>query len=127
MGIDFDWVKNFVFRFIQHIDRDASQVKSNFSARIFSFFSFFLFLSDWCTDILVAVAAIAFNPLFWNFAARNGMHVSSLRLIGEWNKRTLTQMFGNKYTGCYFLAAIIFILGIVRDFLYPLVLSCAFG
>jgi len=39
-GIDFDWVKNFALRFIQHIDPEASQVKSNFSARILSFFLF---------------------------------------------------------------------------------------
>jgi hypothetical protein len=70
----------------------------------------------------VAVAAIAFNPIFWNFVARAGIIVSLLSNL-EWNSRFLTNAFGNKYFGCYFLGATIFTLGLIRDYLYRISLA----
>lgn len=109
----FELVQDFVFRFIDHVDPEANQVKSTFS--LSRFFGARILDTD-C--LLVAVAAIAFNPLFWNFAARNGILLIEVGFDVEWNNRTLTQTFGNKYTACYFLAVIIFVLGILRDYLY---------
>lgn len=55
-----------------------------------------------------ALALIAFNPIFWNIAARL-----------EYNTHILTKLaFGNRKWGCYILAATIFSLGIVRDEIY---------
>ncbi|EER28164.1 methylene-fatty-acyl-phospholipid synthase, putative [Coccidioides posadasii C735 delta SOWgp] len=55
----------------------------------------------------VAAAAIAFNPIFWNVVARQ-----------EYRNHFLTRIFGSPYYGCYFLAVVIFSLGIFRDNLY---------
>ncbi|KAL2021244.1 hypothetical protein VTK56DRAFT_7323 [Thermocarpiscus australiensis] len=56
----------------------------------------------------VSAAAIAFNPTFWNIVARR-----------EYRTRFLTRLFrGNAQLACYALAATIFTLGLVRDFLY---------
>jgi hypothetical protein len=66
----FEFVKDFVLRFIDHVDPEANEVKSTFSRPRFFGARF------WDTNgVKVAVAAIAFNPLFWNFAARNGILV----------------------------------------------------
>jgi len=59
-------------------------------------------------SFLVAAGAIAFNPVFWNVVARQ-----------EYHNKVLTKVFcGNSRYGCYFLAAIIFGIGIFRDYLY---------
>ncbi|KAL7274162.1 Phosphatidyl-N-methylethanolamine N-methyltransferase [Rhizina undulata] len=59
-------------------------------------------------SLLVAAGAIAFNPIFWNIIARQ-----------EYHNKVLTKLFGgNSRYGCYFLAAVIFSIGIFRDLLY---------
>lgn len=58
-------------------------------------------------SLLISAAAIAFNPTFWNIVARK-----------EYRTRFMTRAFGSAQTGCYVLAAAIFGLGLVRDFLY---------
>ncbi|KAK5134432.1 Phosphatidyl-N-methylethanolamine N-methyltransferase [Meristemomyces frigidus] len=58
--------------------------------------------------IYFAVAAIIFNPTFWNTAAR-----------AEYHNKTLTKLAGgNALYGCYGLAITIFALGLIRDALY---------
>ncbi|KAL3956405.1 hypothetical protein ACCO45_009251 [Purpureocillium lilacinum] len=60
------------------------------------------------TSLLVSACSIAFNPLFWNIVARQ-----------EYHNKILTNLFGGKSrTACYALAATIFSLGMVRDYLY---------
>ncbi|KAH8666679.1 phospholipid methyltransferase [Xylariales sp. PMI_506] len=59
-------------------------------------------------SLYISAAAIAFNPLFWNIVARQ-----------EYHNKILTRLFGGRsQIACYFLAATIFSLGLVRDFLY---------
>ncbi|KAI5776761.1 phospholipid methyltransferase-domain-containing protein [Geopyxis carbonaria] len=59
-------------------------------------------------SLIVSAASIAFNPLFWNIVARQ-----------EYSNKILTKLFGgNGRYGCYFLAVLIFSLGIIRDYLY---------
>ncbi|CAK7209920.1 Phosphatidyl-N-methylethanolamine N-methyltransferase [Sporothrix curviconia] len=59
-------------------------------------------------SLFISAASIAFNPTFWNIIARQ-----------EYHNKVLTRLFGGKsQTACYFLAATIFSLGIVRDLLY---------
>ncbi|TAQ89470.1 hypothetical protein B7494_g2217 [Chlorociboria aeruginascens] len=59
-------------------------------------------------SLAVAAASIAFNPIFWNTAARQ-----------EYHNKLLTKLFGgNSRLACYGLAVAIFSLGIFRDFLY---------
>ncbi|KAJ9151419.1 Phosphatidyl-N-methylethanolamine N-methyltransferase [Pleurostoma richardsiae] len=59
-------------------------------------------------SLLISALAIAFNPTFWNIVARR-----------EYRTHFLTRLFGGRArTACYFLAATIFSLGIVRDLLY---------
>ncbi|KAK4103320.1 phospholipid methyltransferase [Parathielavia hyrcaniae] len=59
-------------------------------------------------SFFISAAAIAFNPTFWNIVARR-----------EYRTKFLTRLFGgNRQTACYALAATIFSLGMVRDFLY---------
>lgn len=53
------------------------------------------------------LATIAFNPIFWNIAARL-----------EYNTHVLTKICGSKRNGCYLLAITIFSLGIFRDHVY---------
>ncbi|KAL2262057.1 hypothetical protein VTK26DRAFT_2620 [Humicola hyalothermophila] len=56
----------------------------------------------------ISAGAIAFNPTFWNIVARR-----------EYRTKFLTRLFGgNSQRACYALAATIFGLGLVRDFLY---------
>ncbi|KAK5662019.1 hypothetical protein OQA88_10131 [Cercophora sp. LCS_1] len=60
------------------------------------------------TSLLVSAGAIAFNPTFWNIVARR-----------EHRTRFMTRAFGGNAQGaCYVLAATIFSLGLLRDFLY---------
>lgn len=67
------------------------------------------------SPLTLCVASIAFNPIFWNIAART-----------EYNTRLLTKLaLGKPYLGCYILAITIFSLGILRDHLYYQVLSDA--
>ncbi|KAF7860849.1 hypothetical protein EAF04_008367 [Stromatinia cepivora] len=59
-------------------------------------------------SLAIAAASIVFNPIFWNAVARQ-----------EYHNKILTRLFnGNSRYGCYFLAVLIFSLGIFRDFLY---------
>jgi len=59
-------------------------------------------------SLWVSLASITFNPLAWNIVAQN-----------EYRNMTLTRFFGgNVYVGCYFLAAAIFLFGMLRDTLY---------
>ncbi|XP_033840650.1 phosphatidylethanolamine N-methyltransferase [Periophthalmus magnuspinnatus] len=52
----------------------------------------------------VAVAAIIFNPLFWNVVAR-----------WEHSTRRLTALFGSPYVACYSLGFIILLLNVCRS------------
>jgi hypothetical protein len=56
---------------------------------------------------LLALASICFNPIFWNVVARL-----------EYKTHFLTKLWGSPYRGCYFLAVVIFSLGLIRDRLY---------
>ncbi|KAI9839922.1 MAG: Phosphatidyl-N-methylethanolamine N-methyltransferase [Sarea resinae] len=59
-------------------------------------------------SLLVSAISIGFNPLFWNIVARQ-----------EYKNKVLTKLFGgDSRRGCYFLAVVIFSLGIFRDALY---------
>ena len=66
----------------------------------------------WSVDVskrslYLSAASILFNPTFWNIVAQT-----------EYRKKFLTRIFGgNPYYGCYFLALVIFGLGIFRDYL----------
>jgi phosphatidylethanolamine N-methyltransferase len=53
-----------------------------------------------------AALSIAFNPVFWNIAARS-----------EYEYKVISRWTGKKL-GCYFLALSIFSLGVYRDLLY---------
>jgi len=56
----------------------------------------------------IAAASIAFNPIFWNIAARQ-----------EYHNKIITKIAGgNAKYGCYLLGIAIFSLGIFRDILY---------
>lgn len=54
-----------------------------------------------------ALACIAFNPIFWNIAARL-----------EYKSHIITKLTGGARNGCYLLAFTIFSLGIYRDHVY---------
>ena len=54
-----------------------------------------------------ALACVAFNPIFWNIAARL-----------EYSTHILTKIGGGTKRGCYLLALTIFSLGIGRDYMY---------
>lgn len=59
-------------------------------------------------DLWISVLSIVFNPIFWNIVARK-----------EHSSRFLTNLFGgDPYRACYFLGAVIFFIGILRDHLY---------
>lgn len=58
-------------------------------------------------QLLYGLGCIAFNPIFWNIAARL-----------EYNTHILTKLSGGAYNGCYLLAVTIFSLGIYRDYIY---------
>lgn len=59
------------------------------------------------SEFKYALGAVAFNPIFWNIAARL-----------EYKTHLLTKIAGSPYRGCYALAATIFSLGIYRDHVY---------
>ncbi|KAA1080161.1 Phosphatidyl-N-methylethanolamine N-methyltransferase [Puccinia graminis f. sp. tritici] len=52
----------------------------------------------------LSLAWILFNPIFWNFIARQ-----------EHSTRFLTRLLGSPHRGCYFLGGVIFIIGLLRD------------
>ncbi|PGH19120.1 hypothetical protein AJ80_04198 [Polytolypa hystricis UAMH7299] len=58
-------------------------------------------------SLQIAALAIAFNPIFWNIVARQ-----------EYHNHFLTRIFGSPYRGCYFLAVVIFSIGLIRDHIY---------
>ncbi|CDK26507.1 unnamed protein product [Kuraishia capsulata CBS 1993] len=65
------------------------------------------------TSFQIALVSIAFNPTFWNIAARV-----------EYKTHLLTKLaLGKPKLGCYLLAIIIFSIGLLRDFLYEKALS----
>ncbi|KAL4065632.1 phospholipid methyltransferase-domain-containing protein [Scleroderma yunnanense] len=60
------------------------------------------------TSLWISLLSITFNPTAWNIVARN-----------EYKNKSITRLFGgNSYYGCYFLTALIFSFGILRDHLY---------
>ncbi|KAL7938486.1 phospholipid methyltransferase [Trichoderma chlorosporum] len=64
-------------------------------------------------SLWISAGSIVFNPLFWNIVARQ-----------EYHNKILTRLFGGKpYPACYALAATIFSLGLVRDWLYKTALT----
>ncbi|KAI8321518.1 phospholipid methyltransferase [Martensiomyces pterosporus] len=64
-------------------------------------------------SLWLSLASIAFNPTFWNIAARQ-----------EYRTHWITRLFnGDKYKGCYAIATTIFSLGIIRDLLFNRALS----
>lgn len=63
--------------------------------------------------VVVTVAHVFFNPIFWNITARL-----------EHRTHFLTKMFGDKYKACYALAVLIFSIGLTRDFMCVLLQSC---
>lgn len=78
-------------------------------------------------SLWLSVGMIFFNPIFWNFVARNGtsdclLDVEKTESEGadgvEYRNKSLTKIFGSPYLGCYALAVAIFSLGLIRDALY---------
>jgi phosphatidylethanolamine N-methyltransferase len=64
-------------------------------------------------SLAVSACSIAFNPLFWNIVARQ-----------EYHNKLLTNLFGGRsYTACYALAATIFSLGMIRDYIFKTSIS----
>lgn len=60
------------------------------------------------TTLWLSLFMMCFNPLFWNTAARL-----------EYKHKAITRMFGGRAkVACYSLGATIFILGLIRDFVY---------
>ncbi|KAJ7731937.1 phospholipid methyltransferase [Mycena maculata] len=60
------------------------------------------------SSLLICLLSILFNPVAWNIVAQN-----------EYRNKTITRMFGgNARYGCYFLALMIFSIGMLRDALY---------
>ncbi|KAF9922710.1 Phosphatidyl-N-methylethanolamine N-methyltransferase [Modicella reniformis] len=66
-------------------------------------------LVDWSDHRLwLSAASIVFNPTFWNIVARK-----------EYRSKFITRLFnGNALHGCYGLAATIFTLGLIRDWIF---------
>lgn len=97
-------MENFVIRFFTLIDPELSAVKG---------FDIFRFLTDIscgscnCLQSDILEFCSSCRQYFW----------CSILMI-EWNSRFLTNLFGDRYRGCYALALTIFGLGIVRDYLY---------
>ncbi|AET39072.1 bifunctional phosphatidyl-N-methylethanolamine N-methyltransferase/phosphatidyl-N-dimethylethanolamine N-methyltransferase Ecym_3611 [Eremothecium cymbalariae DBVPG len=55
----------------------------------------------------LALFFIVFNPVFWNIVA-----------YAEYRTHFLTKIAGGAHRGCYILAAVIFSLGVVRDYFF---------
>lgn len=63
--------------------------------------------------VKLSAITVVFNPVFWNIVARL-----------EHKTHFLTKIFGNnRYYGCYFLATVIFSLGIYRDHVFKQMLE----
>lgn len=58
-------------------------------------------------QLIMAIATILFNPIFWNIVARL-----------QHKTHFLSKLAGGAYNGCYLLAFTIFSLGIYRDHVY---------
>jgi len=54
-----------------------------------------------------SIFTILFNPIFWNWVARK-----------EHQTRFLSRRCGSPHKGCYFLGAVIFTIGLIRDHYY---------
>lgn len=81
----------------------------NFTSELNSYFSTFkanapLVITP---EVRAAAQSIAFNPLFWNVVGRV-----------ESKSHVFSRLAGSKYRACYIFAAIVFSLGIFRDYLY---------
>ncbi|KAJ1814759.1 Phosphatidyl-N-methylethanolamine N-methyltransferase [Coemansia sp. RSA 2599] len=64
-------------------------------------------------SLWISLASIAFNPTFWNIAARR-----------EYRTHWISAMFGgDRRKGCYAIAATIFSLGLIRDALFNAALA----
>ncbi|KAK0223047.1 phospholipid methyltransferase [Armillaria fumosa] len=63
-------------------------------------------------SLFLSLAAITFNPTAWNIVARN-----------EYRNKTITRIFGSPKAGCYFLAVMIFLFGMLRDYLFHVALA----
>ncbi|ADV24242.1 methylene-fatty-acyl-phospholipid synthase [Cryptococcus gattii Ru294] len=59
------------------------------------------------TSLYAFVAMTAFNPVFWNFVARN-----------EYRNKTITKVVRSPLVGCYLLAITIFSISAFRDHLF---------
>ncbi|KAL0243407.1 hypothetical protein I308_105373 [Cryptococcus tetragattii IND107] len=59
------------------------------------------------TSLYAFVAMTAFNPIFWNFVARN-----------EYRNKTITKVVRSPLVGCYLLAITIFSISAFRDHLF---------
>ncbi|KAJ2724150.1 Phosphatidyl-N-methylethanolamine N-methyltransferase [Coemansia sp. Benny D115] len=65
------------------------------------------------TSLWLSLGSIAFNPTFWNIAARR-----------EYRTHWISALFGgDRRQGCYAIAVTIFSLGIVRDLIYNAALA----
>ncbi|WVO15879.1 hypothetical protein L204_103544 [Cryptococcus depauperatus] len=59
------------------------------------------------SSLFAFIAMTAFNPIFWNFVARN-----------EYRNKTITKVVGSPLVGCYLLAVTIFSISAFRDHLF---------
>lgn len=99
-----DWLHDFVVRFFECIDPESGPVKG--SAPIY------YDVVDHQLLLLRLHSIRCFGILLLD-----RVDLRLFLLMVEWNNRTLTRLFGDKYAGCYALALTIFVLGIVRDYL----------
>ena len=58
------------------------------------------------------VGITVFNPLYWNLVGRL-----------EYKRRLLTKVFGSKELACYVFALSIFLLGLLRDYLFTVAIK----
>lgn len=63
-------------------------------------------------SLIIATIAILFNPLYWNLVARN-----------EYKNKTLQKLLGSKEVACALFSASVFILGLIRDYLFDLAIK----
>lgn len=88
----------------QYIPEEINEVIEELKELFYDFLNLTDFQSR---NYQIALAFIAFNPIFWNIVARL-----------EYNTHFLTKLAGSAKRGCYLLAATIFSIGIIRDFFY---------
>ncbi|EAL21553.1 hypothetical protein CNBD0210 [Cryptococcus deneoformans B-3501A] len=86
------------------------------------------------TSLYAFVAMTAFNPIFWNFVARNalcqitavgeassvrsGTRLDADRKCSEYRNKTITKVVRSPLVGCYLLAITIFSISAFRDHLF---------